>query len=100
MKHVHEEEWKHPNGLDNHIIMATLFYDKSKGGYRASIVPATISKKGPFMMREFGAFTGFNVTLLQVARQSAKQLEACKAILAERKEEFLSKFKDNLIEVK
>jgi len=99
MKKVHEEEWEHPNGLENHIIMVTIFYDKNTRTYWTSVVPATITKSSGFSMREFGAFTGFKFKVLEgISRQSAKHLETCKQVVTSRKEEFVSKFKDNLIE--
>lgn len=58
-------------------------------GYRATVVP--VERNG--MWESFGAFTGFNVTLLECNRQSKKRLEEAIAILEQRREEFLNQFK-------
>jgi len=60
-------------------------------GYRVSVVPVEIGDR----FESFGAFTGFNDTLLEVDRQSSKRLSEAIRILQERKESYIQWFKDN-----
>ena len=60
-------------------------------GYRVSATPVEIGDR----FESFGAFTGFNDTLLEVNRQSSKRLDEAIRILQERKETYIKWFKDN-----
>ena len=63
-------------------------------GYRVAATPVKITKYEGYSMEEFGAFTGFTDTLLEVDRQSAKRLETAKKVLIERLEQYLQWFVD------
>jgi hypothetical protein len=63
-------------------------------GYRVSATPVSIRREEGFTVEEFGAFTGFNDTLLPVERQSAKRLEEAKKIMAERMQGYIHWFKE------
>ena len=86
---------KNGNG---HVLEFTLKY--TKGGthyatykpvprsYRLNVIPVKIVQMGRYTMREFGAFTGFNATILEVNRQSKKQAEKAIAIVESKLEEY------------
>ena len=62
-------------------------------GYRVTVVPVSRTDMGNgIVMEEFGAFTGFNDTLLEVGRQSKKRLEEALRILQERKDKYMLYF--------
>jgi len=63
-------------------------------GYRVSAVPVKRTKLANVEMEEFGAFTGFNDTLLAIDRQSQKRLQEAIKILNERKEKYINWFKE------
>ena len=60
-------------------------------GYECTVVPIQRSEDG--MVESFTAFTGFNVNILQVERQSKKRLEEAIRIVEQRKEEFINYIK-------
>lgn len=60
-------------------------------GYRVTVIPVEIGDR----FETFGAFTGFNDSLLEVNRQSSKRLDEAIKILQERKEKYIQWFKDN-----
>lgn len=64
-------------------------------GYRVSAVPVNIrSTSNPnIQIEEYGAFTGFNSTLLKVDRQSAKRLNTAIGELNLKKEQYLDWFR-------
>jgi len=50
-------------------------YKQIPRSYRLNVVPVKIRNEGSVSIREFGAFTGFNATILEVNRQSKKRLQ-------------------------
>lgn len=92
---------------ENHTISFTVTFNRESTswatgksipiGYRVSVIPVKLSKRGSFTMEEFGAFTGFNDTLLEIERQSQKRLQTALAILKSRKTQYLNYFTNNKI---
>lgn len=64
-------------------------------GYRGHIIPVKRRTEENFTIETSGAFTGFNVNLLNVQRQSAKRLAEAIKILKGKKENYLQYWKDN-----
>lgn len=86
---LHKEYVEH-NGQ---TIRFTVAYDKANGRYRVTAVPCKRTELRPgLFIEEIGAFTGFNDTLLQVERQSAKRLKTAINELNMRKEKYLAYF--------
>lgn len=87
---LHKEYHKLPSG---HDIETSIQFNKNNNsvpkGYRVSVFPVKITDHEGFQMVEFGAYTGFNDTLLPADRQSAKRLEQAKKILTERLPDYL-----------
>lgn len=73
---------------DKGTIKFSVSYVKGKG-YRVSAFPVKISNEDGYSVETFGAFTGFNDTLLPCTRQSSKRLEQAIKILGENKEKYL-----------
>jgi hypothetical protein len=86
---LHKEYIEH-NGK---TIKFSITYSKEKKAYRLSSVPVTITKKDGYSMEEFGAYTGFNDTLLEVTRQSSNKLNEAIKILGERRTKYLEYFR-------
>lgn len=62
-------------------------------GYRVSVVPVERSnREGGIVMESFGAFTGFNDTLIETDRQSKKRLQQAIDTLQERKDGYIRWF--------
>ena len=68
-------------------------------GYRVSVVPVQITEMdngtgngGKLKMEEFGAFTGFNDTLLECSRMSPKRLEMAIETLNSRIDKYMQYF--------
>lgn len=104
---LYKEYWKLPEGAATDLkegteIKAYISYNKTPSswiggcapkGYRVCVVPVKRSSlEGGFSIEESGAFTGFNDTLLECERQSAKKINQAIQILQERKDKYLSKF--------
>lgn len=63
-----------------------------KQGYRLHVVPVKRTKHNNFIIEQYGCFTGFGTTILEVNRQSSKRLREAIRIMNERKEEFMQYF--------
>lgn len=90
----YKEYHPHPKEPDNETskIKFSVFYKKGEK-YSVTVIPVKISKQGNFSTEEFGAYTGFNDTLLLCNRKSKKQLEAAINKLNENKQKYLDYFK-------
>jgi hypothetical protein len=92
---LHKQYWNHPNPKNNERLKASISYDKSRHAYRCTVVPVRQTRLGNGMvMEEYGAFTGFNYTLMEVNRQSKSKLEEAIDKLEEKKEDFINYFKE------
>ncbi len=99
---LHTSYAPHPNGLENHKIKFTISFNKSPYnwatgkkipiGYRVSVTPVEQTSKVGCTIETFGAFTGFNDTLLEIDRQSSKRLATAIAELEKRKEKYIKYF--------
>lgn len=91
--HVIDRAYNNP---EKQTIKFAVSYWKGTG-YRVTAVPVKISdhtdgKGNGYQMETVGAYTGFNDTLLQASRQSAKSLKEAITILESRKEKYLAYF--------
>lgn len=94
------------NGKDQEIKFTVTFNrdqtnwatnQPKKIGYQVTATPIErIKREGGYTVESFGAFTGFNDSLLEVSRQSKNRLQTALDTLAERKEMYLNHFKKQL----
>lgn len=69
-------------------------------GYRVSVVPVEVSILGnSIVMESFGAFTGFNDTLIECTRQSKKRLQMAIDELQKRKDRYMQWFIESEVTV-
>ncbi len=105
---LHKEYHKLPESASTDLkpgteIRMTIGYRKGgitwatsqrvESGYYVSVTPVVRTDMGGGLtIEESGAFTGFNDTLCEYDRQSAKRLKEAIQILEQRKGMYLSKF--------
>lgn len=99
---LHKSYAPHPNGLENHKIKFVISFNKELTnwarsqripvGYRVNVVPIEQREGNGYTSETFGAFTGFNDTLLEIDRQSPKRLAAAIEELEKRKEKYIKYF--------
>jgi len=100
MAYLHKEYWK----IGEQEIKVAISFNRErinwatsqpkKIGYQATCTPVKRTNKGNnLVLEETSAFTGFNVCLLEIDRQSAKRLQTAIEELNKRKEEYLNWFK-------
>jgi hypothetical protein len=100
--------YPHPNGKPNHFIDVTVGhrlggsnanYQPTKVGYFANIVPCTVrDSESGFQIKEFGAYTGFNIHLVDSSRRNIKLFNRAVARAEGMKETFLNHFKEKEVE--
>ncbi len=106
MSYLYKEYQPHPKGENEGEIKFAISFNKKtinwatsqpkKIGYQCTVIPVKRSKaesNSNFIIEESGTFTGFNVCLLEVDRQSKKRLQRAIEILQEQKQLFLDRFK-------
>lgn len=98
MSNLHKEYWPlSENGkwkCKERELKVAVNYDKQLG-YRVVVVPVKTSDMGRgITMEEYGAYTGFKDTLLEVNRQSSKRLQQALKILEENKDRYIRWFID------
>lgn len=67
-------------------------------GYRGHVIPVKIEKGDGYQMETMGAFTGFNVNLLNAGRQSAKRLQAAIDLMEQKSQEYYDHWKKHFSE--
>lgn len=85
---LHKELYELENGQK---VRFSIFFKKGRG-YVVSVVPVKITQGDGYQIEEFGAFTGFIDTLLEIDRQSSKRLKSAIDLIPSR----LNTYLDNI----
>ena len=64
-----------------------------KIGYQVSATPIERTNGDGYSVESFSAFTGFNDSLIEIDRQSAKRLQTAIEVLTQRQERYLDWFR-------
>jgi hypothetical protein len=87
-------EWKDYKKVQEQDFKCTIHYNKGKD-YLLVVIPVKITKKEGFSIEEYGAFTGFKQSLLEVERKSKKNLKKAIELAKPLIDEMITKILNN-----
>jgi len=101
MKKINQTTHPHPAhpGDESQCIKIITWYTPGEG-YKATVLPEKVSQREGYSIRESGAFTGFNIRILEnVARRTSKTDKEAERLISENLERFLNYFAPKTTEV-
>lgn len=88
------KDYQNVDSIESELSFSVQY--RKNEGYILTVIPVKRSTIGGFSFEEFGAFTGYRMTLLKVDRQSANRLKQCIQYIKDNKQTLIDNYLDYL----